>query len=152
VRLAASTPLRAECRGIRKTKLPGTLWATPGLLRESFTFTKGGGWSTPRPGRFTPGKPGTPCTGGWVGPRANLDEYGKSRLHRDLIPHRPDRSESLYRLSYPGPFKPIYNNGNNKHSFSINTYNIFRASAVLAAAKETVEHHAHNKRDAVCSV
>jgi hypothetical protein len=31
----------------------------------------GGGWSTPRPGRFTH------CTGGWVGPRAGLDECGK---------------------------------------------------------------------------
>jgi hypothetical protein len=29
-----------------------------------------GGWSTPRPGRFTPRKrPGTHCIGGWVGLR-----------------------------------------------------------------------------------
>jgi len=28
-----------------------------------------GGWSTPRPGRLTPGeKPGAHCTGGWVDP------------------------------------------------------------------------------------
>ena len=47
----------------------------------------GGGWSTPRPGRFTPWeRPGTHCTEGWVGPRAGLDECGKSRPHRDLIP------------------------------------------------------------------
>jgi hypothetical protein len=26
------------------------------------------------------------CTGGWEGPRAGLDGYGKSRLHRDSIP------------------------------------------------------------------
>ena len=33
-----------------------------------------GGWSTSRPGRFTPRKrPGTHCTGGWVGPRAGVD-------------------------------------------------------------------------------
>jgi hypothetical protein len=31
---------------------------------------EGGGWSVPRPGRFTPG---IHCTGGWVGPRAGLD-------------------------------------------------------------------------------
>ena len=43
----------------------------------------GGGWSTPRPGRITSG---THCMGGWVGPRAGLDECGKSRLHRDSIP------------------------------------------------------------------
>ena len=36
------------------------------------------GWLTPRPGRFTPGRrPGTHCTGGWVGPRAGLDGCGK---------------------------------------------------------------------------
>ena len=40
-----------------------------------------GGWSAPRPGRFTPGeRPGTHCIGGWVGPRAGLDGCGKSRL------------------------------------------------------------------------
>ena len=31
-------------------------------------------------------RPGTHCTGGWVGLRAGLDWCGKSRLHRDLIP------------------------------------------------------------------
>jgi hypothetical protein len=37
------------------------------------------GWSTPRPGRFTPSeRPGTRCIGGWVGPRAGLDGRGKS--------------------------------------------------------------------------
>jgi hypothetical protein len=29
---------------------------------------------------------GTHCTGGWVGPRAGLDRYGKSHPHRDSIP------------------------------------------------------------------
>jgi len=64
-----------------------------------------GGWSTSRPSRSLPmGKrPGTNCTGGWVGPRAGLDRCGKSRLHRDSIPNRPARSQSLYRLSYLGP-------------------------------------------------
>ena len=28
---------------------------------------------------------------------------GKSRPHRDSIPDRPARSQSLYQLSYPGP-------------------------------------------------
>ena len=40
----------------------------------------GGGWSTPRLGRFTSRKrTGTHCKGGWVGPRAGLDRCGKSR-------------------------------------------------------------------------
>ena len=64
----------------------------------------GGRWSTPRPGRFTPReRPGIHCTGGWVGPKAGLDGCGKSRPHRDPIPGPSARSESLYRLRYPGP-------------------------------------------------
>ena len=51
------------------------------------------------PAALPPGK--THCIGGWVGPRAGLDRFGISRLHRHSIPDRPDRSESLYRLSYP---------------------------------------------------
>jgi hypothetical protein len=31
-------------------------------------------------------RPGTHCTGGWVGPRAGLDVCEKSRLYRDSIP------------------------------------------------------------------
>jgi hypothetical protein len=31
-------------------------------------------------------RPGTHCTGSWVGPRAGLDRCGKSRPHRDSIP------------------------------------------------------------------
>jgi hypothetical protein len=66
------------------------------------------GWVVnPRAGRFTPGKePGTDCVGGWVGSRAGLDGCGKFRPppHTGIrSPDRPARSESLYRLSYPGP-------------------------------------------------
>ena len=38
-----------------------------------------------------------------MGPKAGVEVYGKSRPQRDSIPDRPARSESLYRLSYPGP-------------------------------------------------
>jgi hypothetical protein len=34
-------------------------------------------------------RPGTHCTGGWLGPRANLDGCGKSRPNRDSIPGPP---------------------------------------------------------------
>ena len=61
--------------------------------------------ATPRP--FYPREgPGTHCTRDWVGPRTVLDRCGKSR---SLPPtgirfsDRPARSESPYRLSYPGP-------------------------------------------------
>ena len=46
-------------------------------------------------------RPGTHCTGGWVGLRAGLDRCGKSHPQRDSNPGRPARRQSLYRLSYP---------------------------------------------------
>ena len=61
------------------------------------------GWavsSTPRP-HFTSGKEPVPILqeAGWApGP---VWTGGKSRPHRDSIPDRPARSQSLYRLSYP---------------------------------------------------
>jgi hypothetical protein len=61
------------------------------------------GWvvsSTPRP-HFTPGKDPVPILqeAGWA--PAPVWTGGKSRPHRDSIPDRPARSQSLYRLSYP---------------------------------------------------
>jgi hypothetical protein len=38
-RLTVSPHLRAECHEIWEPKPSGTFWATPGLLRDSFTFT-----------------------------------------------------------------------------------------------------------------
>jgi hypothetical protein len=38
VRLTTSPPSCAECHEIWEPKTPGTLWATLGLLRDSFTF------------------------------------------------------------------------------------------------------------------
>jgi len=55
--------------------------------------------STPRP-HFTPGKDPVPIVqeAGWApGP---VWTGGKSRPHRDSIPDRPARSQTLYRLSY----------------------------------------------------
>jgi hypothetical protein len=37
VRMTSSTS-RAECHEIWEPKPPGTLWTTPGLLRDTFTF------------------------------------------------------------------------------------------------------------------
>ena len=56
------------------------------------------------PAAFLPGKTRYHCTGGGLGPRAGLDRWGKSRPHKGVrFPDRPARSESLYRLRYPGP-------------------------------------------------
>jgi hypothetical protein len=64
----------------------------------------GGGWSTPRSGRFTPGNDPVPIVqeAGWA-PRPVWT--GAENLAPTGIrsPDRPARSESLYRLSYPGP-------------------------------------------------
>jgi hypothetical protein len=62
------------------------------------------------PAALPPGKiPDTHCIGGWVGPRAGLDGCGKSRPTGIRSPDRPARSQSLYRLSYPGPPNPNSN-------------------------------------------
>jgi hypothetical protein len=57
---------------------------------------------TPRP-LYSRGRPGTHCTGGWLGPRAGLDVCEKSRPTGIRSTDRPARSHSLYRLRYPGP-------------------------------------------------
>jgi hypothetical protein len=54
---------------------------------------------TPRP-LYPLERPDTHCTGGWVGRRAGLDRWGKSRPTGIRSPDRPARSQSLYRLSY----------------------------------------------------
>ena len=52
--------------------------------------------ATPRP--LDPReRPGTHCIEGWVGPRAGLDGYEKSRPHRDSIPG----PSSPYRVAIP---------------------------------------------------
>ena len=74
---------------------------------STFFFNFGARWvwvvnATPRP-LYPRERPGTHCTGGWVGPR------GRSRQMRKIStptgirsPYHPVRSESLYRLSYSG--------------------------------------------------
>jgi hypothetical protein len=69
----------------------------------------GGEWSASRPGRFILWEtvPGTHRIGSWVGLRAGLDDVEKREFLTLLrLKHwtvgRPTRSQSLYRLSYPG--------------------------------------------------
>jgi hypothetical protein len=60
-----------------------------------------------------PGKrPSTHCIGGWAGPKARLDGFGKSSPYRHSILDRPARSESLYRLS--GKYLPNNKNDETK--------------------------------------
>ena len=53
-------------------------------------------------------RPGTHCTGGWVGLRAGLDRCGKSCPTRIRSPDRPARRQSLYRLRYPAHLCPMF--------------------------------------------
>jgi hypothetical protein len=46
---------------------------------------------------------GSYCTGGWMGPRPVWTSAGNFAPTGIRSPYRPARSESLYRLSYPGP-------------------------------------------------
>jgi hypothetical protein len=67
------------------------------------------------------------------------------------FPDRPARSESLYLLSYPGPFKPMYHEENNRQNFSINTYNNFGASAVLVRPKKQLTSRTqYNRHSVLC--
>jgi hypothetical protein len=74
----------------------------------------GGERSDSRPCRFTPGvrATGIHWIGGWVGPRAGLDEVEKRKIldpTGTLTPtprFRLARSQSLYRLRYPSSLLP----------------------------------------------
>jgi hypothetical protein len=66
--------------------------------------TRRGGWSAPRPGRFTPGKDPVPIEqeAGWA--PGTVWACAKNLVPTGIrSPDRPTRSQSLYRLSYPVP-------------------------------------------------
>jgi len=89
----------------KKVKVTGPVWprgwVEVQLYSSTTTALEGGEWSTARTGRtLPPGKDPAPILqeAGWTpGP---VWTGGKSRPHRDSIPDRPARSQSLYRLSY----------------------------------------------------
>jgi hypothetical protein len=68
----------------------------------------GGEWSASRPRRFTPGEnaPGTHWIGGWMDPRAGLDDVEKRKFlilpGLELRPlGHPAHSQLLFQLCYP---------------------------------------------------
>jgi hypothetical protein len=90
------------------------LWAYWGMDVYIHVFLTsalaGGEWSVSSPSRFNPGEKATGIhwIGGWVERRGGLDDVEKRKFF--ILPGlelrllgRPARSQSLYRLSYPGP-------------------------------------------------
>ena len=81
--------------------------------RYSYTLSltlelDGGLWSTPRPAALPPGKTRYPLYRRLDRPQGRYGQVRKiSPPTRIRSPDRPARSDSLYRLSYPGPFQRI---------------------------------------------
>ena len=87
--------------GLYPRERPGTHF-TGGWYSSMTAALEGGEWSAALPGHtLPPGKHPVPILqeAGWA--RGPVWMGRKSRPHRDSIPDRPARSQSLYRLSYP---------------------------------------------------
>jgi len=66
--------------------------------------TRRGEGAVSRPGRsLPPEKPGTHCTGGWMGPRVSLDRCGKPGPHRKSIPGPSSPYSVAIPTELPGP-------------------------------------------------
>ena len=86
------------------------------------TALEGGEGSASRPGRFLPReRPGTHCTGGWVGHRAGLERAENISPTGIRSPDHPARSQSLYRLSYRS-HRDVWRDV----SFRCSNHNLFR--------------------------
>jgi hypothetical protein len=79
-----------------------------GVEAQLYSFfnlgARGGGWLTPHRGRFTPGKTRYPLCRRLGGPQSRSGQVRKISPRTGIRSlDRPAGSESLYRLSYPGP-------------------------------------------------
>jgi len=96
-----------ECEGKVKFTLEQAKKAQRGVEIYLYSFFNLGarwsGWSTPRPGRFTPGKDRYPLYRRLGGRQSRSGEMQKISPPTGIrSPDRPARSESLYRLNYTG--------------------------------------------------
>jgi len=85
---------------------------------SSTSAPDGGGWSTPRPGRLTPGKDPVPIVleAGWA-PGSVWTGAENLALNGIRSPDRPARSELQYRLRYRGPSTGDNNTGQQNLTF-----------------------------------
>ena len=76
----------------------------------STSAVDGCGCSTPRPGRFTPGKDPVPIVheDGWAPGQVWTGAENLASHTGFRSPDRPARSESLYRLSYRGSQNRVF--------------------------------------------
>jgi len=106
--LMAKRSLLYRCPSYKKTK---SKYSSPynRPWRPSLTSALNGGeWSKPRPGHFIPVKrTGAHFRGGWVGPRASLDEWKVShstgsdtRTVQSVTGHDIDRAVPAHRWTY----------------------------------------------------
>ena len=78
-------------------------------------------------------RPGTHCTGGWVGFRAGLDRCGKSRPHRDSIPAPSGPQTVAIPTTLPGCHNMYH------HELFINKKSSFAASQSTELPKESFQ-------------
>jgi hypothetical protein len=88
-------------------------------------------------------RPRTHCIGGWVGSRAGLDGCGKSPHTGIRSPDRPASSESVYRLSYPGPQPSLISKKTKIENKCVNStmhVHVSSGNYVLKSAHRSVYH------------
>jgi hypothetical protein len=97
--------LRIKCKVYPRTGHEGPEGEKRYSSTLSLTSALGGGrWTTPRPGRFTPGKESVPIAQGAGRPSAPVWTGARNLAPTEIrCPDRPARSVSLYWLRYPGP-------------------------------------------------
>ena len=93
------------------------------------------------------------CTGGWKGPRAGLDRYGKSRLHRDSIPGPSSPYPVAIRTTLPCPHNrmiQIYKITTEKHNCFILVFSLLfiwiYAGDSYIRPRETVDNKWKDKK------
>ena len=85
-----------------------------------------------------------------MGPRAGLNRCGKSRPHRNSIPNRPVRGESLYRLSYSDPLPFSYRELN--YCFFNNRVGVFVAPYELSTPVQVMSVQAVSLRPLIAEI
>jgi hypothetical protein len=94
---------------VSRNRTEGPEWSGGKALLFLDFSSRRGGWSAPRPGRFTPGKDQDPLVHEAVFAPGPLWTCAKNIASTGIrSPDRPAHSQSLYQMSYPGPLYDPY--------------------------------------------